>query len=217
MISAWSYAGETSTTSAPMRFRSAEPAQDLEQFSAGHAAGLGGAGARRMRGVEHVDVDGHVHRPVAEALAQLVDDLHDALVVDVGRRDDAETEPPVVLEILLAVQRSAGADVAERLGVEDAFLDGPAERRAVGVFGAEVGVPGVQVRVEVHQCDGAVSLRRGAEQRKGDGVVTADRHQSGSVGRQRDRGGLDGLDGLVNVERVHRDIACVGDLGDLER
>ena len=111
-------------------------------------------------GIEHVDVDRDVDRPVAEALAQLVDDLAHALVVDVGRRDDAESEPAVVLEVLLAVQRSTRADVGQRLGVEEALLDRPAERGAVGVLGAEVGVPGVQVGVEVHQRDRAVLLRR---------------------------------------------------------
>src|SRR6478736_5195833 len=138
-----------------------EAAQDLQQLAARHAARLGRAGARRVRRVQHVDVDGDVDRPVAQPLAQLVDDLADALVVDVRRGDDAEAETPVVLEVLLAVQRSPGSDVAERLGVDDALLDRAPERGAVGVLGAEVGVPGVQVRVEVDQRDGSVPVGGG--------------------------------------------------------
>ena len=48
----------------------------------------------------------------------------------------------------------------ERGGVEDALLDRAAERRAVGVLGAEVGVPGVEVRVEVQQRDRARACGR---------------------------------------------------------
>ena len=41
----------------------------------------------------------------------------------------------------------------------------------------EVGVPGVEMRVEVHQGQGPVPLGRGAQQRQRDGVVAADGDQ----------------------------------------
>src|SRR5690606_29376277 len=128
-----------------------QAAQDLQQFAGGHAARLGRAGAGGVRRVEAVDVDGDVQRAVADALAELVGDLVGAAPVDVGGGDDAEAHLLVVGEVLLAVQRAADADVGQGGGVEDALLYGPAERGAVGVLGAEVGVPGVQVRVEVEQ------------------------------------------------------------------
>ncbi|EKX65196.1 hypothetical protein STRIP9103_05218, partial [Streptomyces ipomoeae 91-03] len=49
------------------------------------------------------------------------------------------------------VQRAARAHVREGRGVEDALLRRPPERRAVRVLGAEVRVPGVEMRVEVEQ------------------------------------------------------------------
>ena len=50
-----------------------EGAQHPEQFTAREAAGLGGAGAGRVRGVEHVDVDRDVERRVADAGADALD------------------------------------------------------------------------------------------------------------------------------------------------
>lgn len=101
-------------------------------------------------------------------------------------------------------------------GVEDAFLDGAAERGAVGVLGAEVGVPGVQVGVEVEQGDRAVLLGHGAQQGQRDGVVAAEGHQAGAGVQEVVSGGLDGLDGLVDVEGVGGDVAGVRDLGEGE-
>ena len=54
--------------------QAAEAAQDLQQFAAGDAAGLRGAGAGGVGGVEHVDVDGDVERAVADPVAELGDD-----------------------------------------------------------------------------------------------------------------------------------------------
>jgi hypothetical protein len=48
-----------------------ERAQRGEQFPAGQPAGLRGAGAGRVRRVEHVDVDGQVDRPVFDAPGDL--------------------------------------------------------------------------------------------------------------------------------------------------
>src|SRR3954454_9822078 len=45
-----------------------EPADHLEQLATGHPADLRCTGTRRMRGVEHVDVDRHVQRMVADRL-----------------------------------------------------------------------------------------------------------------------------------------------------
>src|SRR5690606_15446392 len=191
-------------------------AQDLQQLAGGHAARLGRAGAGGVRRVEAVDVDGDVQRAVADALAELVGDLVGAAPVDVGGGDDAEAHLLVVGEVLLAVQRAADADVGQGGGVEDALLYGPAERGAVGVLGAEVGVPGVQVRVEVEQRDRAVLLGDRAQQRQRDGVVAAQGHQAGAGAEQVVGGGLHGLDGLVDVERVHGDVAAVRDLGEGE-
>ena len=92
---------------------------------------------------------------------------------------------------------------------EQPLLGGAPERRAVGERGAEVGLPGVQVRVEVHQCDRPEPLPGHAQQRERDRVVAADREQAASPGQQPGRGSLHLVDRLVDVERVARDVTGV--------
>src|SRR6266496_4644454 len=122
----------------------AQATQDFQQLAAGHPARLRRAGAGCVSRVEHVDVDGDVERAVADAPAQRVDGLVDPAAQHVAGGDAAETEPAVLFEIALAVQRAAGADVRQRARVEDALLRRPPERGAVGERLAEVGVPGVE-------------------------------------------------------------------------
>ena len=110
------------------------------------------------------------------------------------------------------VQRAADADVQAVLGVEQALLAGPAERGAVGERGAEVGVPGVQVGVEVQHGDRAVVAVQRPQQRQRDGVVAAEGDQLGAAVAQLVGGPLDGGDRLGDVERVDRDVARVGHL-----
>ena len=118
----------------------------------------------------------------------------------------------VVGEVGGRVQRSPNTDMQAVLGVEQTLLTGPAERGAVGERGAEVGVPGVQMGVEVQHGDRAVVAVQRAQQRQRDGVVTAEGDQLGAAVAQLVGGALDGRDGLGDVERVHRDVTCVGDL-----
>ena len=96
--------------------------------------------------------------------------------------------------------------------VQQAFLGGPAERRAVGVGGAEVGVPGVQVRVEVDHGHRAVHRRDRTEHRQRHGVVTAERQHEPRAFQQGTGAPLDRADRVVDVERVDRQVARVGDL-----
>jgi hypothetical protein len=58
---------------------------------------------------------------------------------------------------------------------EQALLPGAAERRDVRVLGAEIRVPGVEVRVEVEQRDPSEAPLDRPEQRQRDRVVAADR------------------------------------------
>ena len=90
--------------------------------------------------------------------------------------------------------------------------------RAVGVFGAEVGVPGVQVRVEVQHGDGPPA-RSAAARSSGRAMVWSPPRVTSllPVGGQVQGVLLDRLDGLVDVERVHGHVAGVGHLDVLER
>ena len=100
---------------------------------------------------------------------------------------------------------------------QQALLPGAPERRPVRVGGAEVRVPGVEVRVEVQQGDRAVAAVHRPEQRQGDRVVAADRQEMGRRVQRLVRGGLDLRDRLRDVERVARHVAGVGDLLRRER
>ena len=115
------------------------------------------------------------------------------------------------------VQRTADADVQAVLRVEQALLAGPAERGAVGERGAEVGVPGVEVGVEVQHGHRAVVAVQRAQQRQRDGVVAAERDSLVPPVAQLVGGALDRGDRLADVERVDRDVAGVGDLLGGER
>jgi len=101
-------------------------------------------------------------------------------------------------------------------GVQQALLDGAAERRAVGVgVVAEVAVEGVGVGVEVDHADRALARDR-PHDRQGHEMVAAgsERDHAGAVDRLEK--GLDPLQGIVEVDRVAGDVAEIGAVGQLE-
>ena len=81
----------------------------------------------------------------------------------------------------------------------------------------EVGVPGVEVGVEVHQCHRTVPAVMRPQQRVGDGVVAAERDDPRAGVDEFGRLLLDLRDGGGDVERVGRDVAGVDDLLTRER
>ena len=89
VISAWSYAGATSTTSAETRVNEARPRRiSRSSREVGPpASGVPVPGA--WGGVEDVDVDGDVEGAVADALAQLLGDLVAASADSLARRNSA--------------------------------------------------------------------------------------------------------------------------------
>ena len=103
------------------------------------------------------------------------------------------------------------------LGVEQSLLAGSAERGAMGERSAEIGVPGVQVGVEVQHRNWAVVAVQRAQQRQRDGVVAAQGDQLCAAVAQLVGGLLDGGDGLGDIERVDRNVAGVGHLLHGER
>ena len=189
-----------------------QPAQDELKLAGGEPARLRRAGARGVRRVEHVDVGAHVDRAVADPLANPVDGVVHAPPGDVGGRHGGKAELPVVGQVTAGVEAAADADVSGAVQGEDALLHGPAERRAVRVRRAEVGVPGVEVRVEVDQRDGAVPGGGGAQQRQRDRVVAADRDQVIGGLQQAACPRLHLADGLPEIERIGGQVAGVGDL-----
>ena len=128
-----------------------------------------------------------------------------------------EAQRAVVVHVLGSVERSAQADLHRRGGVDQTLLRGAPEDRPVGDPGAEVGVPGVGVRVELEQRERTASRGGGAQQRQADRVVAAEAEHPPTVvhdraGRLLD-GGVTGLD----VDRGRRGVAGVCDLRRRER
>ena len=75
------------------------------------------------------------------------------------------------------VDRAADADLHDALGVEQALLDRPAERRAVGVgVVAEIAVVGVGVGVEMDEAERPPRAER-PQDRQRDEVIAAGRER----------------------------------------
>ncbi|MDQ1751694.1 MAG: hypothetical protein QOE71_2750 [Pseudonocardiales bacterium] len=91
------------------------------------------------------------------------------------------------------------------------------ERRPVRNRRSEIGVPGIQVGIEVHHRDRPMLGVHGPKQRQRDRVVTADRDKSTDPLQKAACTGLDIGHGLIDGKRVHRQIAGVGHLVHRER
>ncbi len=194
-----------------------QTSQAVQQLPAGHAARFRGPGAGGVRRVEHIDIDRDIDRAVPESGPHPLDHGGEPVDLEVVGADHLETEHLVIGEVCRCVERSPNADVQAVFGIEQSFLAGPAERGAVGERRTEVGIPGVQVGIEVQHRDRTVVSVQRSEQRQRDGVVAAEGDELGAALAQLVGCALDRGDGLGDVERVHRDVTGVGDLMHRER
>ncbi len=112
---------------------SVKSAQDELQLPGRKAAGFGCAGAGRVRGVEHIDVDAHVDGPRSDALPYSIYGLVNSSFGDVDGGDGGETELFVIGDVTARVQGTANPDVCGRVELEDALLGGATERGAMGL------------------------------------------------------------------------------------
>src|SRR5215472_17910787 len=186
--------------------------QDAEYLTRGQAAGLGRPCAWRVSWVQNVDVDREVDGLAGDAVADRGGDAADADAFHVHCRHSLETQFGIFVKVAARIDRPADADVHAVVFQEQALFGRPPKWRAVGERRAEVGVPRVNVGIEVDQGDLAEPLFRHLEQGIGDGVISADREQPARIAEQPSRACLDLLDGLLDIERVAGDIASVGDL-----
>jgi hypothetical protein len=81
----------------------------------------------------------------------------------------------------------------------------------VRILAAEVFVPEIVVGVELDEGDRAVFFRYGAENREADGMIAADADAAGSGLEDGSDSLLDALEGVFDGERVHGEVAEVGD------
>ena len=101
--------------------------------------------------------------------------------------------------------------------IDEALLGRAPKRRSMRVRFAEVRIPRVEVGVEVKHRHRPVPLVHGAQERKGDGVVAAERDEARTAFEKRRRRRLDLGDRLGDVEGIAGDVAGVCDLLPIER
>ena len=86
--------------SAPTRFSPSNPRTIARSSRLVSAAGLGCSGGRRMRRIEHVDVDGDVQGVAADRAPQLLDDVGHRPVFEFRTVNDREPEVGVGDQVL---------------------------------------------------------------------------------------------------------------------
>jgi len=134
-------------------------------------------------------------------------------------RLDADHLDPVLLvegEVFASVERAADAHLDHAARVQEPFLDGPTERRPVEELGAEVLVPGVRVRVEVHEPERPETARERSQDRQRHRVVATDRNRHRAVSEDLVHAALDRRVRALDRDRRHIHIAAVGDPQPLE-
>ena len=122
----------------------------------------------------------------------------------------------VKIEVVLPVHRSANPDLNEPPPVDDSFLDRPAERRAVKVLAAEILVPRVDMRVELHERERPVPFRERPQHRQRDRMVAADYDRTGAAIGDRPNARFDGVVALLDADRRRVDVSKIGDVQTVE-
>src|SRR5262249_12242930 len=105
---------------------------------------------------------------------------------------------------------AADAHLDRALPVDETLLHGAAEGAAVVVGQAEVAVPRVGVRVEVHEAEAAVLAREHAQYGQGHRVVAAHAQGDGASVDHGLQGALDGREGRLDGYRHRVHVAAVG-------
>jgi len=182
-----------------------------QEVDRGHAARLRCARARRERGIEHVDVDGHVDRPLPDVRERALDHLADPEVTDVVHEERRDPALALPLELGRPGPVPAQADLRVPRACHRAGLDEAEHRRPVRALDAEHLAARVGVRVEVDQADRTAASRDRRRAGLGDRVVAAE--------RDRDGAGSDDLadqirDRSVRMRRVGGQHGCVAVVDD---
>ena len=143
----------------------AEPTQDHHQFATSHPGNFGSSGTGRVRGIEDVDVDRQIDRPISDAVSDPLGDDIDPQGLYVVAGNSPEAERSVALHIRRPVYRTPDAHVHRCVSIEQSFLRCSSKRGAVGEALTEVGVPGVEMCVEMDESDRSEPPGNGFEER----------------------------------------------------
>ncbi len=87
----------------------------------------------------------------------------------------------------------------------------------MGIWSLEIGVPGVEMSIEVNQGDRAMNRVGRPQGRKCNRVIAAECQHRSTVGHQLGHTRLDVGERLPDVERVAGNVARVDHLGECER
>src|SRR5918992_5387549 len=105
-----------------------------------------------------------------------------------------------VIPIAPVVDRTPHPDLDGARGIEETLFDSPPERRAVGVALPEIRVPGVGMRIELHEGQRSVDCSGGPEPRQRYGVVAAEDYRD-------DTSAVDRLETLLYAPVTLLDVA----------
>src|SRR2546422_1690297 len=179
-------------------------------------ADLGRPGRGGECRIDGVDVERAVDRPAAEAAEPF---RHPGGPLLLHRLDAHDLDPMLIVEgeVLGAVERTADPDLDHASRLDEPFLHGAAERRAVEELRAEVFVPRVGMGVEVHEAEAPVAPRERAQDTERHGMIAADADGRRSVGDHLGDPRFDGGQGALDGDRHDVHIAAVGHTEPLER
>ena len=94
--------------------------------------------------------------------------------------DDLESVFPAKIKVVFRVDLPAQADLQNIFADQQPFLHRAPHRSAMGMRASEIATPGVVVRVELDQTDGAEAFVDGPQNGQEDGMVAADANGSRS-------------------------------------
>jgi hypothetical protein len=77
--------------------------------------------------------------------------------IEISGADDPEAHPGIVIEVHSVMDRAADTDVDRMVLHQQTLFEGSPKDGAVPHWRVEVGVPGVEMGIEVDQRDGAVN------------------------------------------------------------
>ncbi len=193
-----------------------EASDEHQRLPGAEPADLGRPGRGRVGRVHRVDVERAVDGAARQA-GELPGHPREPLLLHRLNADDLEPVRLVEREVLGPVERAPDPDLDHAPRVDQALLDGTAERRPVEVLRPEVFVPSVGVRVEVHDAKGAVPAGHRAKHAERDRVVATDADGSGARGHDPGDAALDRLQGPLDRDRDDVDVAVVCAPEPLER
>ena len=188
----------------------------LQRFPARQPPDLRRAGSGGERRVHAVDIKRHVDGTAAKR-ENLFFHPGQTFMGHLLRCNSPHPVLPAKVEIGLRVHRPADSNLHHPARIQQLLLNRPPERRAVEVLVAEVLLPHVLVRVDVHHPDRPVLRGDRPQDRQRQRVIPADAHRDHVRGEDVSHGALHPAVGILNVHRVDVYVAHIRHTHDLER